>query len=402
MSQQAPSGAALQAMEALTAQWYNAVVGACHLDPATFQLAQGFPVLGTTSPQLWTTLDALPTHTLTQFWNPAQMSSFAQTYGAVLSALSPPAEAPFVTAMGDYYTAWNSYKRKQFAQGPLRVNLLQLFHEWEQANMPSGQGAQAYKLFAGMMGSAPIVAEEMWVRAGGPSGDVTLAYDTTAEQLQTQLEQAGGPITVQMDSATESKSVSNAWASGKMGGLFDFFWGGGGANYDQLTLDVAQSGVQVETRIEHLLTFSFTPLEQPQPDDPILKKCVPWYDSAALAQAFQNPNAAFWRDAPPTWEETFGPGGTLTSIKTSLVLAGGISTTITSAATFASEDQAAVKGSASFGFFPFFEAEASGGWQHEFTFSDTGAMTVRSSVPNNLSVVLGAIVTPTASIFGAG
>jgi hypothetical protein len=102
----------------------------------------------------------------------------------------------------------------------------------------------------------------------------------------------------------------------------------------------------------------------------------------------------------PTWAQTFGEQGVLKGVKTSLVLTRGLTTKITSAASFDAEERTAIKASLSVGFFPFFQAEAKGGWTHNVEFHDSGAMTVTSSVPSSQTVVLGAIITPSASLFG--
>jgi hypothetical protein len=398
MSPQPATPAAQQAMQDLTAQWYNAVVSACKLDPSTFQLAQGFPVLETTSTMLWAMLDALPPHSVTQFWNPAQFASFASNYAAVVMALTPPQGAELVTEMGDYYTEWMTYKKGQpIAQWPAG-GVLELFHQWELQNMPDAQGQRAYSLYSQLMQNPINIAIDMWVKAGG--GGATMAYNTTVEILKQQLAQAAGGNTVHMDSTTSSKDLSHAWAKGKVGGLFDFFSGSGSANWDDLTTEVAQAGVTIDATFNRLLTYSFGPLEKPVPDNPILAKYKPWYYSAALGLGYQAHDELTWSQPHPTREETFGPSGTLSSIKTGLVLVSGLKVTLRSAVSFSNEQRQTVSASAKLGFFPFFSAEASGGWHHEFKFDDAGGMTVTSTVPESATVVLGAIVTPAASIYG--
>lgn len=396
MSQTAGT-AAEQAMQTLTAQWYNAVTAGCRLDPATFQLAQGFPLLGTTSEALWQALDALPPRSLAHYWNPGQLASFAQAYGAVVSALSPPSQAAFVDAMGDYYEEWNRYKREasatEWANG-----ILPLFKAWSEREMPSGQAMRAYKALAGMSGSPAMVAEEMWLQAGGITGRGVFAYSTTNEALQQQLESAAGPIAFEMNSATASSDVSHTWAKGSVGGLLAFFAGGASGSFDRSTSAIAEAGVEIDVRIGHLLTFTAGPLSQPQRG--YLARYAPWYDSAALSLAFQSPQEELWRGQPPNWQQTFGPSGSLQNVTTSLVMASGMTTTITSATSFGADERTAIRAAAKFGFFPFFQASANGGWTHEVSFGDSGAMNVTSTIPGDKVVVLGAIVTPIARYLG--
>ena len=392
--QQPSTPASEQAMQTLTAQWFNTLVTACKLDRETFQLAQGFPLLGTRSEELWPVMDALPPRSLTQFWNPAQMSQFTSTYRSVIAGLGQPSIKEFVEVMGDYYAKWNKYKETVKPKEWPKGGLSELFHEWEQQFMPPDSGENAYLLYEQMMEKPVVVAAEMLHAIRGEA----MVYDKTAEMLNQQM-QASTPVGATMNSATESGETTHTWAGGSLGGMYDFFSGSASANYDNLSTKLQQAGVIVEVQFAKLVTFSFSPLAQAQPNDATLSEHKPWYYSSALAQAYQEPGEEMWPKLP-TWAQTFGPQGMLTGVKTSLVLARGLTSKITSTAAFGSEEKTAIEASAKLGFFPFFEAEAKGGWTHDVEFHDSGAMTVSSSVPANQTVVLGAIITPSASLFG--
>jgi hypothetical protein len=399
--QQPTTPAAQTAMEALTAQWYNAVVKACHLDPTTFQLAQGFPLLGNTSRELWTMMDALPPHSPTHIFNPAQMSQFSSTYGAILSALNPPSDAAFVKAMGDEYSPWTTYKRSIPISAWPEGSELKLFNEWRKQYMKTGEGVRAYNLLAALMESPVYVATELWQNAQ-TTPPQPMAYDKTVAMLNTQLEGADLPVSVHMDSATDSSDMSHSWAKGQMGGLFDFFTGAAQAEYDKLTTQIASAGVVIDATFDRQVTFSFGPLSAPQTTDSTLATCRPWYTSSVLATAYQEPTGPLWGQGPPNWEQAFGAQGTLSAVKTGLVIVRGLTTTITSAVSFDSADETTIKAAAEFGFFPFFEAQASGGWEHNVEFHDAGGMSITSHVPDSEPVVLGAIITPASSLFGGG
>lgn len=389
---------AAEAMRTLTAQWYNAVVSGCDLDPRTFQLAQGYQRVGSTSEALWNIFDAIPPMSLSHFWNPAQVDNFSSVYGGVINNLIPQNSGRFQAAMGDYYSKWVDYLHTTpppvIPSGGIRA----LFDTWQQLNMPPEQGQNAYTEYQEVSQGVVPVAVQMWLDAGGGTGGVK-AYNATVEDLTAQITPATPGKNVSMDSATESSETTHTWASGEVGGWYDFFAGEGSGSWDELTTKTTQAGVEIEAKFSHLTTFSTGPLARPS-SNPVLKDYKPWYDGEALNLAYHHDNNFVWSQTPPSWQDTFGPDGNLRHLTTSLVVVDGVEVTITSAASFTESEQESVKASAAFGFFPFFEAEASGGWTHKFSFNDSGGMTVTSSVPEGVSIVLGAIVTSIADILG--
>lgn len=388
----ATESSAAEAMQTLTAQWYNAVVSGCGLDPRTFQLAQGFTQLGTTSEAMWNVFDAIPPATVSHYWNPAQINNFSSTYGGVINNLIPQNSGEFQRLMGDYYSRWVAYLHGNPSPQIPAGGILQLFNNWQQLNMPPGQGQAAFTAYQEVSQGVVPVAVQMWLNAGGGTGGVK-AYNATIEDLNAQITPSTPGKSVSMNSSTESTDVTHTWANGEVGGVFDFFVGEGSADWDKLTTDVSQAGVEIEATFKHLTTFSTGPLAKTS-SDPVLSGYQPWYDSEALNLAFHHNDNFVWNQSPPTWNDTFGPEGNLQFVTTSLVVVSGVEVTVTSAVSLSKSEQESVKSSAAFGFFPFFEAEASGGWTHDFTFSDSGGMTVTSTVPEGVVVVLGASVTP--------
>jgi hypothetical protein len=389
---------AAKAMETLTAQWYNAVIAGCELDPDTFQLAQGFQLLGNTSESLWNTFDAVPPKTLTHYWNPAQINNFSSTYGGVVNNLIPQNSNRFQQIMGDYYAQWNAYLHTSPQPKIPAGGILELFQEWEQLNMPPDLGQSAYTAYQEVAQGVVPIAVQKWIDAGGGASG-TKAYNATIEDLRSKITPATPGARVAMNSSTTSKDVTHTWAQGEAGGVFDFFMGGGSADWDKLTAKVSSAGVEIDAEFTHLATFTTGPLAQPS-SDPTLKAYKPWYYSDAINLAYHNDDYFVWNQTPPSWAETFGPSGNLRYLTTSIVVVSGVTVTTTSAASFDESEKESVKASAEFGFFPFFEAEASGGWTHHFEFHDSGGFTVTSTVPEGVPVILGAIVTPVSSIFG--
>ncbi|HEX8649244.1 MAG TPA: hypothetical protein VF708_00240 [Pyrinomonadaceae bacterium] len=378
-----------EAMEKLTAQWYNAVVNGCGLDPNTFQLFQGNQPIYSTSEQLWNIFDAVPPPTINNYFNPGQFNVFSSDYGAVINNLKPQNAGRFQTDMGDYYALWIAYLRT----GPAmpRGGIQELFSKWAYMNMPPDQAQQVITDWAEVSQGVVPVAVQMWLNAGGSTGGVK-AYNNTIATLKNAIASTPGK-SFQMDSSTESADVSHTWAEGEVGGFFEDFWGGASASYSQMTQMLATAGIQIKVTFQHLLTFATGPLAKVS-TDPILSQYQPWYFPPALNLAFQNNNNVVWNNTPPTWANTFGPNGNMLRVCSAVVVVDGIDIEMESEVGFSTSQQTQFEAAASGGFFPFFEAEASGGWTHNSEFDSNGNVTVTSSSPTGNPNILGVIVTP--------
>lgn len=384
---------AQQAMQTLTAQWYNAVTTQCGLDPDTFQLVQGSAPLGTTSEMLWNVFDAVPPASVSNYFNPSQLNSFAADYGAVIANLKPQNAARFVSDMGDYYSAWLAYLKTSptIPAG----GMIELFSNWANMNIPDpGQAQQCITDWQQVSQGTVPAAIQMWLNSGGAGA--TKAYNATIAQLNQAM--ASSPSkSVTMNSQTASSDVSHTWAEGSVGGAFDFFSGSASASYDQLTTALASAGVTISATFQRLVTFPGAPLSRPS-SDPILSQYKPWFSSAALNLAYQNNNNIVWNNTPPSWQDTFGPNGNMKRTCSALVVVDGIDLTMTSNVAFSSSEQQQFQAAAEAGFWPFFSASASGGWSNSSSFDASGNVTVKSSSALGNPTVLGAIVTPISAV----
>jgi hypothetical protein len=386
-----------QAMDNLTAQWYNACVTDLQLDPNTFQLVQGFQPIGATSENLWNVADVTPPESVTNFFNPTQVNVFSTNYGAVINNLIPQGASTFITLMGDYYAKWQSYLipyqngTKSLPSG----GLIQLFQGWAQLNMPPGQAQQAITNYQQVAQGTVPVAVQMWINAGGGAAG-TKAYNTTISNLQTALQSAPSQ-TITMDSSTESSNIKNTWAEGSISGAYDFFSASASSQYSSLSSVLANSRIKVEATFARFLNFPVAPLSKAS-TDPILSQYQPWFSSAALNLAYQNNNNLVWQNNPPTWNNTFGPDGNIQRLIGSLFIADGINIKVTSSAQFSTADQQHLQVAAQVGFWPFFEASGSGGFSNEASFDDQGTVTVSTTSPQGNPAVFGATVSPISSI----
>lgn len=389
-----PADAVEQAMANLTAQWYNAVTTQCTLDPQKFQFFQGNTSLSDTSESMWNIVDVIPPLSINEYYDPSQLNIFSQQYGSVITNLKATSGGNFEADMGDYYESWSSYLQTNPPLPPGGVP--QLFQTWAEENIPDTSITEkCYADLAEEYTGPVATALNMWLQAASQ----VKAYNNTVEQLQSDLEQPNTK-TVSMDSATQSSNVSNSWAKGESFAAYDFF---GEAevhgNYQQSTVVMAQSHVTINATFQHLVTFPLAPLSEADPSDPILKNYIPWYDSSALSLAYQTNDNTLWNDNPPTWEDFFGPTGSMLRTCSALVVVDGITVTMTSDAAFSQAEQTEIQSEAELGIFPFYEGSASGGWSNNVAFDDEGHITVTQSSPLGNPVILGAIVTPIADIF---
>jgi hypothetical protein len=60
-----------EAMQTLTAQWYNAMVDGLGLSPEEFQLYQGPNSMVTTSQDMWNIFDAVPPASVNNYYDPS-------------------------------------------------------------------------------------------------------------------------------------------------------------------------------------------------------------------------------------------------------------------------------------------------------------------------------------------
>lgn len=261
-----------QSFEVLTAQWYNALIKNCGLNPGAFQLVQGSQPLVSTSERMWDIFDAVPPASINHLFNPSQFNSFSSDYGGVIN------------------------------------NLL----------VPQGQA----------LGNPVSVAVRMWsdmAEAAAPFGGVR-AYNGTVSQLQTALESSGG-VQFKLDTDNESADVSRTWAGAVISsppGLEAL-----AAALSATTGPAAGGpGITYNVTFDHILTFPVGPLAAPS-DDPTLAPYTPWYHPDALKLAHSVPDNTVWKPgAHPDWSDTFGPGGNMLYACTALVVVDGVNITM--------------------------------------------------------------------------
>ncbi len=384
------------AMKTLTAQWYNAVVNGCGLNPMNFQLYQAHLPLGQVSEDLWNIFDAVPPLSITHYYNPSQLNILSQNYGGVINHLNPQDGDKFETAMRDYYPMWVAYLKTNPTMP--KGGMLELFKNWSDMNMPPDRAQMCYTLYQQIANDVVVVAVQKWINMQNAASNPGIAaYNQTIEDLTHALD-GGEPQTFALNSETESSDTSHTWAQGEVaGGIFDFFWGSD-AQYEKWTESISEAGVTIDVSFDKLVTFAAGPLFQPS-TDPILSQYTPWYYGKALSLAYHHQDNTVWQHGAPTWADTFGAQGDLQRTCAALVVVDGITVTTESSMSVAKDEQDKFKAAVAAGFFPFFEAEGSGGWEHTTTFNDNAGFKISSTCPQGNPQVIGVLVSDISSIF---
>ena len=112
-----------------------------------------------------------------------------------------------------------------------------------------------------------------------------------------------------------------------------------------------RAGTVVEVRFTRLLTFGAGPLAKLNPLNDGLKNCKPWYNSAALKRALDDPDA--WNN-PKRWGDYFNAQkGSMLRCCASLVVVDGVTTVTRPASSAAAMQRNSNTGAITAGFWPF-------------------------------------------------
>ncbi len=378
---------ASQAIENLTAQFYNAVVHGCQLDPSTFQLFQGSKPLGDTSDVLWQIFDVMPPLSTNSHYN-SSANIFSTNYGGVIMSLKPQG-GTFVEDMGDSMSDWTAYLKTKPASPTDGSGLAGLFKTWADINLSDPDQANKCYMDIREAGEDAIsVAKNAWLSASVPNPQnpkkATKAYTATMATVKAKIDSAPGHQ-VTMDSEQDSSSLNHSWANSSSDGFLGFF--GSSSHSDSLNIAMASASFKIDVSYDNLMTMPGVPLYQPSQDKD-LSEYVPWYNSEALGMAFHTQDNTLWGN-DPTWESTFGGAGNLQRRTTELVVVDGITMTMSAQTSLSQSDQASFREASGGGFWPFYGSSSDSGWHHESKIDANGLVTITSSCKKGNPVVLG-------------
>jgi len=383
-----------QAMDNLTAQWYNTITAGLNLDRQSFQLAQGYQSLNTDSNEaLWNAMDAIPPKAVNHYFDPSQFNNFSQDYGAVINSLVRTTSNKFTPCMGGNdstsYKAWQSYlaNLKPF---PSVSELPTAFNQWAAIYSPGNVGCAG--AYAQLLNDPLNLNLQNYVAASN-QGKGPFAYNVTIEEVNKLLRTQY--TSMELDSKTTATSVKDTWAQTTHKVFFGLF--SASASYASESVKAYSAGIQVKVTLNKILTQPIGPLAKSDPDDNTLKNYVPWFNSAVLDRAYKNSGSNVWDAAGFTnWDDNFSDTGKMQRAASALVIIDDFTISITSDASFSSDEQSRLQAGVSGGVWPFYRGSASGGSSTHITFNDKGQMTMTTVSPAGQPAILGILQTPIA------
>ncbi|KAE9635969.1 hypothetical protein [Aeromonas veronii] len=372
-----------KAVANLQDMWYLAVVEGLGLDKSTFMFMQTGEQLPYTTSALWQLIDTIPPKALTAVLSLGSVNSFYQDYGGLLGSIISPVSDDLVRAMGDSYDDWNNYKKNVSDADLDKYGWSGVFQRWAERNMPTGQVPAAIAAFnKDNEHNIVNISSMKYLQQSDRNNPFN---DKNHKLYNIQISDiTGGRIAhgpkgqVHMNNKASSSDVSTTWAKGGVSGVFDIFSLGGSSSYSSTTSKFTNSEVTIDATFENVAPVpTFNP--------------GAWYNIAFLTYAY-NGDSAWSASSQITWDSTFGPNGNMQRVIGSLVVVDGIEVTMTSNASYSSEEQTAIKAQAKGGVWPFFSASASGGFNSDVTFDEQGRMTVKTTTKKGNPMILGANV----------
>ncbi|HEY0555002.1 MAG TPA: hypothetical protein VGG20_12100 [Thermoanaerobaculia bacterium] len=322
--------------------WYDAVVAAFGLSPRTFLLARAQIPLGETSPDLWDYFDSVPFED-GHFYELQLFNRFSVGYGAVVNLLIPQSGTAWRIAVGEHYSQWVEYLASSPPIPPRGMR--ELFTAWAQENIPDPALAQAaITAYQQVLNDVVPVAQDRFNEAKGPyaySRSIDEACDQTRRGTRIEL------LFTSSQSATPRREAASPFAAQLAGAELSLEARG---HAERAAAKLAASHVAGGAVFAHQAQVCAAPLQaadviggEPYP---------PWFSEAALSYAYDNPCIAWPADMKPTWEQTFGPSGSLRRLVKSLLLVDGVEMTLVSDAELTDDEKTALQQAATAGFTP--------------------------------------------------
>ncbi len=375
----------------LNAGWYNVVRQALNLDAATFQLAQGTLGLQTSdSSGLFRMSDAVPPSASVAYFDAGGMVMRSSAYGLLLHALLPETGSDLRQALGDQYANWITYRNNYWTQN-LQSTLTQeqLFEQWANRFLDPQQASTAITVFKKAATTPLNQALDALVAPGAQQQFVDSAsqayslykYSATVEAAKQAIAN-GTSASISFDSKTMDTKLVHTTAHGSATGFYDIFWGGAGGGFEQLNQKASSSEWSISGTINKYATLA--------------TEAGSWFISGELARAY---NA---KDDNTVWDPMANVGdwhsffdqdsGSLARRVSQLVLVSDYELTVTSSASYSSEELTKIQTDAHFGIWPFFSSSASVTHTQQVTTNAEGQLVVEYKLNPGLIQIWGVTV----------
>jgi hypothetical protein len=368
--------------------WYNGFLQGMGQSQDSFQIIQPAPPIASgtaANATFWAYYNNIPPLSLTQQFMASGGNQFYNDYRALMSALVP---SRSVDVEGDIgaanYTKWQMYVLG-LATPPTMNQLPTLFRNWAMIFAPDVANIGSSDYAAILLDPIATAQNELTLIYTDINGlprpfNWSLSYGDMVTQLN-----ASPSRQFSFDSSTMNSDVSTSWSKGSNSGFFGLW--GGSSSTSSISQLFASSRVTVSASFDNVLVYTNTP--------------GLWYYSSAMGLAFANKTGNPWSPKSSiNWENTFGSNGNMQRFASNIIIASGMSVTVTSDATFSTMDQQTITSSGHAGFWPFYSGGGSSSSTNTATFDEQGHMTITTSSIRGIPVVLGVNVLPVSQFVG--
>lgn len=359
----------LDAMTILQNRWYNGLVAGLGGNPATAQIIQPSSPMLQTDLGLWAYENRLPPASLTFNTNLYGGEQFFDEYAAVISELQFPQDSFRQDIGADVYQEWTAHV-SQLQPPPTLDQLPGLFQEWAILFAPT----------VANVGTSDLVqmalindAQQSLAPYEGPHAAPVDFNGSFAQLLQ--ILQHSSRAQFSFDSSSSSSDVSNTWTSGVNTSFYGLWTGCNSTS--RLSLRFARSKVTVTASTERYTVWRSVP--------------GAWYNSSLLNNAYSNKSTPPWpANANPSWDDVFGPTGSMRQLIASLLVMDGLHIIVTSDVTYQEVDQQTILGHVSDGLWPFFIPSNDSVVTNTVTFGSTSGMHIETVTQPGNPIIIGA------------
>lgn len=370
--------------------WYNGFIQGMSQNPNSFQIIQPAPPIASgaaANSTLWSYFNNIPPLSLTQQFMASGGNQFYSNYRALMSALMPSRTVNVQQDIGeDNFLNWQKYILS--LSTPISMNQLPtLFRNWAMIFAPqvANIGSSDYaSILLDPIATAQNELTLIYTTPGINGLPLPYNWSLSYNDMITQLNSSPSRQFT-FDSSKMDTNVSKSWTKGGNSGFFGL-WGGSTIN-TSISQQFASSNVKVTASFDNVFTFSDTP--------------GLWYNSSAMALAFANKTGNPWSSQSSiNWDNTFGANGNMQRFAANLIIASGMSVTVTSDASYSSLDQQTITSSGHAGFWPFYSGSSGSSTTNTVTFNQQGQMSITTSSVRGVPIVLGVNVLPVSQFVG--
>lgn len=343
----------------LTDAWYNQVCESLNLSVKNFQLTQ--PVATPSNDEsVWAYINLVPPKTLKfNYWYYHQPSFFSQ-YAAIVNQLQFPNSAFEKDIGAATYKKWNAYLQSLSPQPPENT-LPTVWFQWAMVNAPSVANIGRSDLSCQVLINSGQAALAPYEGSNAALPD----FSPTFSDLKTLLQSSSAAV-FSFNSNNANPDVSGSWSPGIDINYFGI-WTGSWCGFT-INKKFAQSTISITVQFDHYTVVPVIP--------------GAWYNSGLLNLALSSQSAPPWSSGT-TWNNYFGPDGTMNYAIGAVIAADGISLTLTSDADFTIEEQAAIRSQIRSGYWPVYSLENTAVISNNISFEAGKTIINFSSQPGN-------------------